>query len=122
MAVIEYFTIDSPSGIRDQAWGEDLRAISRVVSERQVVGEEATAAVRYYIGSKPGSARDSAGYIRGHWGIENSLHWVRDMVFDEDRSRTRKGHGQENFAFLRRLAVSVLKNAKCCAGSIRCKQ
>jgi hypothetical protein len=44
------------------------------------------------------------------------------MVFDEDRSRTRKGHGQENFALLRRLAVSVLKNAKSCEGSIRCKQ
>jgi hypothetical protein len=44
------------------------------------------------------------------------------MVFDEDRSRTRKGHGQENFALLRRLAVSVLKNANSCQGSIRTKQ
>src|SRR5262249_25439420 len=40
-----------------------------VVSERQVVGEEATSEVRYYIGSKPGSAQEYAGYIRGHWGI-----------------------------------------------------
>ena len=118
----QYYTIDSPSGIRDQALWEDLQAISMVVSERQVAGEEATSEVRYYIGSKPGSAKDYAGYIRGHWGIENSLHWVLDMVFDEDRSRTRKGHGQENFALLRRLAVSVLKNAKSCEGSIRCKQ
>jgi predicted transposase YbfD/YdcC len=117
-----YFTIEDPSGIRDQALWEDLRAISMVVSERQVVGEEATSEVRYYIGSKPGNAQEYAGYIRGHWGIENSLHWVLDMVFEEDRSRTRKGHGQENFAMLRRLAVSVLKNAKSCEGSIRCKQ
>lgn len=117
-----YFTIENPSGIRDQAMWEDLRTISMVVSERQVMGEEVTSEVRYYIGSKPGNAQEYAGYIRGHWGIENSLHWVLDMVFDEDRSRTRKGHGQENFALLRRLAVSVLKNAKSCQGSIRTKQ
>jgi predicted transposase YbfD/YdcC len=118
----QYFTIERPDGIRDRALWEDLRAISMVVSERQVVGEAATSEVRYYIGSKPGKAKEYAGYIRGHWGIENSLHWVLDMVFDEDRSRTRKGHGQENFALLRRLAVSVLKNAKSCPGSIRTKQ
>ena len=93
-----------------------------VVSERRVAGEEATTDVRYYIGSKPGKAKEYAGYIRGHWGIENSLHWVLDMVFDEDRSRIRKDHGQENLALLRRLAVSVLKNAKSCPGSIRTKQ
>jgi predicted transposase YbfD/YdcC len=118
----QYFTIESPSGIRDQAMWEDLRTVSMVVSERQVAGEEPTTDVRYYIGSKPGKAKEYAGYIRGHWGIENSLHWVLDMVFDEDRSRIRKDHGQENLALLRRLAVSVLKNAKSCPGSIRTKQ
>jgi predicted transposase YbfD/YdcC len=118
----QYFTIESPSGIRDQALWEDLRTVSMVVSERQVAGEDPTTDVRYYIGSKPGKAKEYAGYIRGHWGIENSLHWVLDMVFDEDRSRIRKDHGQENLALLRRLAVSVLKNAKSCPGSIRTKQ
>ena len=118
----QYFTIESPSGLRDQALWEDLRTVSMVVSERRVAGEEATTDVRYYIGSKPGKAKEYAGYIRGHWGIENSLHWVLDMVFDEDRSRIRKDHGQENLALLRRLAVSVLKNAKSCPGSIRTKQ
>ena len=106
----------------DQALWEDLRTISMVVSERQVAGEESTTDVRYYIGSKPGKAKEYAGYIRGHWGIENSLHWILDMAFDEDRSRIRKDHGQENLALLRRLAVSVLKNAKSCPGSIRTKQ
>jgi predicted transposase YbfD/YdcC len=118
----QYFTSESPSGIRDQALWEDLRTVSMVVSERRVAGEEATSDVRYYIGSKPGKAKEYADYIRGHWGIENSLHWVLDMVFDEDRSRIRKDHGQENLALLRRLAVSVLKNAKSCPGSIRTKQ
>jgi predicted transposase YbfD/YdcC len=118
----QYFTIDKPSGIRDEALWKDLRTISMVVSERQVVGEAATSEIRYYIGSKVGKAKEYARYIRGHWGIENSLHWVLDMVFDEDRSRVRKDHGQENLALLRRLAVSVLKNAESCQGSIRSKQ
>jgi predicted transposase YbfD/YdcC len=118
----QYFTIEKPSGIRDQDLWKDLRTISMVVSERQVVGGEATSEIRYYIGSKLGKAKEYGRYIRGHWGIENSLHWVLDMVFDEDRSRLRKDHGQENLALLRRLAVSVLKNAKSCQGSIRSKQ
>jgi predicted transposase YbfD/YdcC len=118
----QYFTIDQPTGIRDEALWEDLRTISMVVTERQVVGGAATSEIRYYIGSKPGKAKEYARYIRGHWGIENSLHWVLDMVYDEDRNRTRKDHGPENLTFLRRLAISVVKNAESCKGSIRSKQ
>jgi predicted transposase YbfD/YdcC len=117
-----YFTIVDPEGIRDHALWKDLRTISMVVTERQVQGEAATSEIRYYIGSKPAQAKEYARYIRGHWGIENSLHWVLDMVFDEDRNRTRKDHGPENLALLRRLAVAVLANAKSCPGSIRTKQ
>jgi predicted transposase YbfD/YdcC len=118
----QYFTIEQPSGIRDEALWKDLRTINMVVSERQVREGVATSEVRYYIGSKPGKAKQYARFIRGHWGIENSLHWVLDMVFDEDRNRTRKEHGPENLALLRRLAVTVLANAKSCQGSIRTKQ
>ena len=117
-----YATINRPSGIRDEALWQDLRTITMVVSERQVKGEEATTEVRYYIGSKPGKAKEYARYIRGHWGIENSLHWVLDMTFDEDRSRLRKDHGPENLGLLRRLAISILRNAESCKGSIRTKQ
>lgn len=115
----QYVTIERPTGIRDEALWQDLRTISMVVTERQVVGQAATTDIRYYIGSKPGKAKEYARYIRGHWGIENSLHWVLDMVYDEDRNRTRKDHGPENLTFLRRLGISVLKNAKGCQGSIR---
>lgn len=48
-----------------------------------------------------------AGWIRGHWGIENGLHWVRDVTFDEDRCRVRSGAGAENMATLRNLAISL---------------
>ena len=117
-----YFTIDQPRGIRDEALWKDLRTICMVVSERQVEGEAATSEIRYYLGSKRAKAKEYAHYVRGHWGIENSLHWVLDMVFDEDRNRTRKDHGPENLAWLRRLAVGVLANTKSCSGSIRTKQ
>ena len=50
-----------------------------------------------------------ASATRGHWGIENSLHWVLDVTFDEDRSRIRKDHGAENFSPLRRIALSLIK-------------
>jgi predicted transposase YbfD/YdcC len=117
-----YYTIDQPKGIRDAELWKDLRTISLVVSERQVLGEAATTESRYYIGSKPGKATTYARYIRGHWGVENSLHWVLDMIFEEDQSRIRKDHGQENMALLRRVAISILKNATSCEGSIRSKQ
>ena len=48
-------------------------------------------------------------YIRGHWGIENSLHWVLDMAYREDESRTRVGHAQENLGILRHLTLNLLK-------------
>jgi predicted transposase YbfD/YdcC len=118
----QYFTIDQPKEIRDEALWHDLRTITMVVSERQVSGAAATTEIRYYIGSKPGKAKEYSCYIRGHWGIENSLHWVLDMVFDEDRNRTRKEHGPENLTWLRKLAISVLKNTKSCSGSTRSKQ
>ena len=48
-----------------------------------------------------------AGWVQGHWGIEDRLHWVRDVTFDEDRCRVRTGAGAENMASLRNLAISL---------------
>lgn len=47
--------------------------------------------------------------VRGHWGLENSVHWILDVSFGEDMSRVRKGNGSENFAALRRMALNMLK-------------
>lgn len=52
-----------------------------------------------------------AGFVRDHWGIENRLHWVRDVTFDEDRSQVRTGSGPQVMATLRNLAISVLRLA-----------
>src|SRR3954465_15351407 len=68
--------------------------------------------VRCYILSRKLSARRFGAAVRGHWGIENSLHWQLDMSFGEDRSRVRKGHADANLALVRRTALSLLKNEK----------
>ena len=65
--------------------------------------------MRYYIGSKAAKAKTYASYVRGHWGIENGLHWILDVSFDEDQCRMPLDHSAENMALLRRLALSLLK-------------
>jgi predicted transposase YbfD/YdcC len=65
--------------------------------------------VRYFIISTPPKVKQFSDAVRSHWGIENGLHWVLDVVFGEDASRIRLGHASENFAFLRRFVTSVLR-------------
>ncbi len=65
--------------------------------------------VRYFISSCYLSGKRFAQAVRGHWGIENSLHWVLDVTFDEDQSRTRKRRIADNLSWLRRFAISLLK-------------
>lgn len=67
---------------------------------------------RYYVSSRPLSAEAFAQAARAHWAIENSLHWVLDVAFDEDRARNRSDHGPENLTILRKLALNVLQSAR----------
>lgn len=97
-----------------------LQSVIVVVRER-TAGDKNTCEKHYYISNRKLSAERFLKAIRGHWGIENSLHWVLDVTFDEDGSRVRKDHGPENFALLRRMAVSMLK-AEGSKGSIRGKR
>lgn len=85
-----------------------LTSIGRVIREVERDGIQ-TRETSYYICSidaKVGLFSESA---RRHWGIENSLHWVMDVVFGEDRSRIRQGHAAENMSFLRRFVTTLLK-------------
>ena len=66
--------------------------------------------VRYYIVSRYTSGRRFAEAVRGHWGIENSLHWQLDVTFGEDQCRVRMGHADANLSLVRRAALSLLKN------------
>ena len=67
---------------------------------------------RYYISSAALSAASAAQAVRGHRGIENRLHWVLDVVFQEDQSRLRKGHGARNMAVVRHFALNLVRAAK----------
>ena len=85
-------------------------ALARITSRRRPHGARAEKpVVRYYLLSKYMAAKRLLPIVRSHWGIENRLHWVLDVVFDEDGGRTRKGNGPENLAILRRFAVNLIR-------------
>jgi predicted transposase YbfD/YdcC len=67
---------------------------------------------RYYLGSAKLDAASFARAVRGHWGIENRLHWVLDVVFKDDLSRLRTGHGPENMAVVKHMAMNLLRGAR----------
>jgi len=64
---------------------------------------------RYYISSANLTAQAAAEAVRGHWGIENRLHWVLDVVFAEDQARLRTGHGAKNMAIVRHFAINMVR-------------
>jgi len=100
---------------------KNLQSISLVRSTR-LIGDNETTEDRLYISSLNADAKKHNFVIRKHWGIENSLHWVLDMVFDEDHCRKRKNHSAENFAIARHVALNLLKQDKTPRLSIRRKR
>jgi predicted transposase YbfD/YdcC len=85
-------------------------AVARITSRRRLHRKRADKlAVRYYLLSKYIPAKRLLEIVRTHWGIENRLHWVLDVVFDEDGNRTRKDNGPENLAVLRKFAINIIR-------------
>lgn len=114
----QYWTIADPACIAylnaKQTW-MGLRSVGMVEAQRRV-GEQVSTERRYYLMSLPGDARAFGAAVRSHWGVENGLHWVLDIAFQEDASRMRKDHSQQNFVVLRHMALNLLKQertAKC---------
>jgi predicted transposase YbfD/YdcC len=103
---------------RDQ-W-EGLRSVGVVESVREINGQRSEER-RYYLSSLPAGIERFAKAVRGHWAIENQLHWVLDVVFGEDQSRARTKQAAENLAALRRLAINLLRRDKQCKRSIKGK-
>lgn len=100
-----------------------LRSMVCIEATREVVGGQTSVERRYYLSSLDG--RDAVlmlDYVRGHWSVENQLHWSLDVTFREDQSRLRKGHGAENFSRLRRWALNLLKAEKTTKAGIQGKR
>jgi predicted transposase YbfD/YdcC len=103
-----YRIVVDPEGIRNQEAWANLKVVGLCLRER-IVGQQISEEVHYFIGSRVMSARQYGEVLRGHWGIENNLHWQMDLTFGEDANRVQRRHGAENLALVRRLALSLLK-------------
>jgi predicted transposase YbfD/YdcC len=100
--------VEHVEGIRDRkAWAK-LTTVGMCRRERRVDGQSSSE-VWYFIGSRRMAARRYAQALRGHWGIENNLHWQLDVSFHEDASRVENRHGAANLSLLRKLALGLLK-------------
>lgn len=104
-----YFICPVPDDLPDADRWKQLKAIGIAISHTKRDGKDC-GEVRYYILSKYISASRFAAAVRGHWSIENRLHWQLDVTFQEDQCRIRHGHADANFSSLRRTALSMLKN------------
>ena len=104
-----YFVCSVPDDLPDAARWSKLKAIGVAISDTLRDGKSCSH-VRYYILSRKLSARRFAAAVRGHWSIENCLHWQLDVTFQEDQCRVRQGHADANLSILRRAALGLLKN------------
>ena len=105
----------------DRGQWEGLQSVGMVEAIREI-GAERTVDRRYYLSSLPLDVATFARAVRGHWGVENKLHWVLDVQMREDQSRARAGYAAENLATLRRLALNLLKREKTKKRGIKGKQ
>jgi predicted transposase YbfD/YdcC len=85
-------------------------AVARVTCRRRIKGARSETIVRYFLLSTYMAAKRLLQVTRSHWSIENQLHWVLDVVFDEDGCRARKDNAPENLAILRALALNILRS------------
>jgi predicted transposase YbfD/YdcC len=114
-------TMAVPKELRNRDAWQDVRSIARCTRSYREKGVEKSE-VRYFISSLPPYAKRLARAIRGHWGVENGLHWVLDMYFAEDRNRARTGNAAGNLALLRRWVISLLRQDTASKDSIEKKR
>jgi predicted transposase YbfD/YdcC len=103
-----YLQMAVPEDLPGSTQWKGLKTIGSVVSRCLRDGKESIE-IRYYISSLGVGVRRFARAVRGHWGIENSCHWSLDMTYREDESRMRDEALRENFAWLNRFTLSLLK-------------
>lgn len=122
--VRQCWCVDDPAHLtylrRQNRW-DGLQSLVMVQRERRIQGEISTE-IAYYITNLPNEATTVLNAARAHWSVENSLHWVLDIAFREDDSRTRQGYSAENLAVLRHIAVNLLKQESTAKVGIKAKR
>src|SRR5664279_921596 len=121
LEIRRYYQSDQLDWFADRLKWEGLKSVGMVESIREVDGKT-TVERRYYLASLPLGIKTLARAVRGHWGVENKVHWIMDVCFHEDQSRARTGYAAENLATLRRLALNLLQQDKTKKRGIRGKQ
>ena len=105
---LTYYQLPVPDDLIGKEKWKDMRTIGVVIRISES-GSKCTSDVRYYISSLRLGVKRFAACVRGHWGIENTLHWCLDVTFGEDESRVRNRTLADNIAWLKRFAISLLK-------------
>jgi predicted transposase YbfD/YdcC len=105
---ISYYQLPVPKDLPGLDQWKDLRTLGVAIRQSESA-KRSTTEVRYYISSLRLSVKKFAACVRGHWGIENTLHWCLDVTFREDENRVRDRTLANNLAWLKRFAISLLK-------------
>jgi predicted transposase YbfD/YdcC len=113
-----YMTIPAPKAVPEFAAWPSIKSLVMVTREHVDAQGKVQTGTRYYISSLPPQVKKLAEAVRSHWQVENALHWVLDVTFREDRNRSRAANAQANLGVLRRVALSLLKNAPELKGSV----
>lgn len=103
------------------AW-KNLKSVVMVEAIREVIGGKKTVERRYFLSSLEANAEQALKAVRGHWAIENELHWCLDIGFREDASQVREAKSAENLATLRHIGINLLKQEKSCKRGIEGKR
>jgi predicted transposase YbfD/YdcC len=117
----EVWTTAQLEALRDRERWTKLQSVACVRSERTSAGET-TVETRFYLSSAASDAERLANAIRSHWGVENQVHWVLDVVFADDASRVRIDHSAHNLAIIRHIVLNMLRQETTLKSSLRQKR